>query len=98
MRFPSARANLALTLDPRSARVNGDQCAPPLQPALLDTYAGAVASVLNISGYLFTRIDDPHGLRSVLRDRAVAAELKGTILLAEEGINLLLAGEADAMG
>jgi UPF0176 protein len=69
----------------------------PVQPALLETYAGAVASVLNVSGYLFTRIDDPHGLRSILRDRAVAAGLKGTILLAEEGINLFLAGEADAV-
>jgi UPF0176 protein len=74
----------------------GSACTP-LQAAVLDTYAGAVASVLNVSGYLFTRIDDPHGLRSILRDRAVAAGLKGTILLAEEGINLFLAGEADVL-
>lgn len=65
------------------------------QRAVLDTYAGAVASVLNVSGYLFTRIDDPHALRSILRDRAAAAGLKGTILLAEEGINLVLAGDAE---
>ena len=54
-------------------------------------------SVLNISAYLFTRIDDPRGLRVELRERAVRAELKGTILLAEEGINLVLAGDADAV-
>ncbi|MET0780143.1 MAG: sulfurtransferase [Microbacterium sp.] len=54
-------------------------------------------SVLNISAYLFTRIDDPHTLRAVLRDRAVAAALTGTILLAEEGINLFLAGDAEAV-
>ncbi|WP_109211711.1 MULTISPECIES: sulfurtransferase [Microbacterium] len=56
-----------------------------------------MASVLNISAYLFTPIADPTGLRPVLRERAVAAGLKGTILLAEEGINLFLAGEAGAV-
>ena len=55
------------------------------------------ASVLNVSAYLFTRIDDPHALRPVLRERAVAAGLKGTIVLAEEGINLFLAGDPDAV-
>ncbi|MFB7892482.1 sulfurtransferase [Microbacterium sp. NPDC056044] len=56
-----------------------------------------MASVLNISAYLFTRIDDTGQLRPLLRERAVAAGLKGTILLAEEGINLFLAGDADAV-
>ena len=56
-----------------------------------------MASVLNVSAYLFTRIDDVAALRSGLRDRAVAAGLKGTILLAEEGINLFLAGDAAAV-
>lgn len=54
-------------------------------------------SVLNVSAYLFTQIVDPAGLRPVLLDRAVAAGLKGTILLAEEGINLFLAGDAAAV-
>ena len=56
-----------------------------------------MASVLNISAYLFTRIVDAPALRPVLRERAVAAGLKGTILLAEEGINLFLAGEPEAV-
>jgi UPF0176 protein len=56
-----------------------------------------VASVLNISAYLFTRIVDAAELKPVLRDRAVTAGLKGTILLAEEGINLFLAGDAGAV-
>jgi len=56
-----------------------------------------VASVLNISAYLFTRIDDTGELRPLLRERAVAAGLKGTILLAEEGINLFLAGDAQGV-
>lgn len=56
-----------------------------------------MASVLNISAYLFTRLGDAHDLRPVLRDRALAAGIKGTILLAEEGINLFLAGDAQAV-
>jgi len=56
-----------------------------------------VASVLNISAYLFTRIVDAAELKPVLRDRAVAAGLKGTILLAEEGVNLFLAGDTNAV-
>jgi UPF0176 protein len=56
-----------------------------------------VTSVLNISAYLFTRIDDRETLRPDLRERAVAAGLKGTILLAEEGINLFLAGAPEAV-
>ena len=56
-----------------------------------------VASVLNISAYLFARIDDRETLRPALRERATARGLKGTIILAEEGINLFLAGDADAV-
>ncbi|WP_150951355.1 sulfurtransferase [Microbacterium testaceum] len=56
-----------------------------------------MASVLNVSAYLFTRIDDPAALRVALRERATAAGLRGTILLAEEGINLFLAGNAPAV-
>lgn len=55
------------------------------------------AAVLNVAAYLFTRIDDPAGLRDVLRARARDAGLKGTILLAEEGVNLFLAGPAGAV-
>ncbi len=54
-----------------------------------------MASVLNVSAYLFTHIADPADLRDSLRERADAAALRGTILLAEEGINLFLAGEPD---
>ena len=54
-------------------------------------------AVLNISAYLFTHLADAATLKPALRERAVAAGLKGTILLAEEGINLFLAGDADAV-
>jgi UPF0176 protein len=56
-----------------------------------------VPSVLNISAYLFTHIADPSLLRPALRGRAASAGLKGTILLAPEGINLFLAGDPSAV-
>ena len=53
--------------------------------------------VLNVSAYLFVPIDDRDALRPLLRERARDLELKGTILLAEEGINLFLAGDPAAV-
>ena len=54
-------------------------------------------SVLNISAYKFTPLPDAATLRERLHARATALALKGTILLAEEGINLFLAGPAEAV-
>ena len=51
-------------------------------------------TVLNISTYKFVPLPDAADLREVLRARALALELKGTILLASEGINMFLAGPA----
>jgi UPF0176 protein len=53
--------------------------------------------VLNVAGYRFARVADPHALRELLHAAAQAQGLKGTILLAHEGINLFLAGPADAV-
>jgi UPF0176 protein len=53
-----------------------------------------VNTVLNISAYKFVELPDALALRDCLLARAVALELKGTVLLAEEGINLFLAGPA----
>ena len=50
-------------------------------------------AILNVSAYQFVSIDDIDTLRPQLRERAVALALKGTILLAPEGINLFVAGE-----
>jgi len=52
---------------------------------------------LNISTYRFVELDDPHALRDRLEASAAAAGLKGTILLAREGLNLFLAGEEGAL-
>ena len=54
-------------------------------------------AVLNISAYLFTPLPDAGALQPILLERAQALELKGTILLAEEGINLFLAGSAESV-
>ena len=54
-------------------------------------------SILNIAAYLFSDIEEPPLLREHLLARATALELKGTILLATEGINLFLAGPTDGV-
>jgi UPF0176 protein len=51
--------------------------------------------ILNISCYLFVSLTDTAALRDRLEARALALALKGTVLIAEEGINLFLAGPAD---
>ncbi|HSV53773.1 MAG TPA: sulfurtransferase [Burkholderiaceae bacterium] len=56
-----------------------------------------MTTILNISAYKFVPLDDTHTLRTRLLEQALADGLKGTILLAEEGINLFLAGPADAV-
>ncbi|HEY9237652.1 MAG TPA: sulfurtransferase [Burkholderiaceae bacterium] len=55
-----------------------------------------MASILNISAYRFVALNEPAVWRESIRSQADALGLKGTVLLAEEGINLVLAGaEAD---
>jgi len=49
-----------------------------------------VPDVLNISGYRFAHVADPHALRELLHAAAAARGLKGTILLAGEGIETIL--------
>ena len=53
--------------------------------------------VLNVSAYRFVALPDAATLRAPLLARAREAGLKGTILLADEGINLVLAGAEDAV-
>ncbi|MDE2248778.1 MAG: sulfurtransferase [Pseudomonadota bacterium] len=55
-------------------------------------------SIVNISAYKFIGLDDLPALRERLRERCEALELKGTILLAPEGINLFLAGSRAQIG
>ncbi len=51
--------------------------------------------ILNISCYKFVALPDAQDLRQPCLDNALARQLKGTVLIAEEGINFFLAGSAD---
>lgn len=53
--------------------------------------------IINIAAYRFVRIEDPASLRGPIATQAEAAGLRGTVLLASEGINLFLAGEPLAL-
>ena len=54
-----------------------------------------MSTILNISAYRFVALPDAPALRQPLLDAALQRGLRGTILLAEEGINLFLAGPAE---
>jgi RluA family pseudouridine synthase len=54
-------------------------------------------SIVNISSYQFAELTDLKPLREDLLTRCRELGLKGTILLATEGINLFLAGSADSI-
>ncbi|MDL2338038.1 MAG: sulfurtransferase [Pseudomonadota bacterium] len=51
--------------------------------------------ILNISAYRFVPLDDTADLRAQIHAQAASRQLKGTVLLAGEGINLFLAGDPD---
>ncbi|UGB45503.1 sulfurtransferase [Frateuria edaphi] len=53
--------------------------------------------IVNVAAYRFVPLADLPALRESLRARAEALALKGTILLAPEGINLFLAGTREAV-
>lgn len=53
--------------------------------------------IVNIAAYKFIRIPAPADWQAPLKERCNQLALKGTIILAEEGINLFLAGEAPAI-
>ena len=53
--------------------------------------------ILNIAAYHFVEIAEPSALREQLHARCEALALKGTVLVAGEGVNLFLAGEAQGI-
>ena len=53
--------------------------------------------IVNIAAYRFVPLPDANGLVAPLREHAASLALKGTMIVAAEGINLFLAGEADAI-
>ena len=54
-------------------------------------------AIVNIAAYKFVSLDRLPERQQAVREQAAAAGLKGTVLLAEEGINLFLAGERAAI-
>jgi UPF0176 protein len=70
-------------------------------PGILGTHRlrriAGVKAILNISAYLFVPLTDTLALRESIRSQAAGLGLKGTVLLAEEGINLFLAGAPDPL-
>ena len=54
-----------------------------------------MSNVVNVAPYKFVALDDLPALQSELRELTDALALKGTVLLAPEGINLFLAETAD---
>jgi UPF0176 protein len=56
-----------------------------------------VPAIVNIAAYKFVSLDRLPERQQAVRDQAAAAGLKGTVLLAEEGINLFLAGDRAAI-
>jgi UPF0176 protein len=57
----------------------------------------AVIPVLNVSAYKFVGLSDPARWRESIRSQAQTCALKGTVLLADEGVNLFLAGDAQSL-
>jgi UPF0176 protein len=56
-----------------------------------------MADVVNFSAYKFAPLENLPALQERLRTVATAGELRGTILLSPEGINLFVAGERAAL-
>jgi len=50
------------------------------------------AMIVNVAAYHFVSIDAPQALADTLRERATQGQLRGTVLVSGEGINLFLAG------
>ena len=68
----------------------------PIVEAASDVfYNTGVNNFLNISAYKFVPLPDAAELRPLLLERCLKFALKGTILLAAEGINLFLSGPAE---
>jgi UPF0176 protein len=57
----------------------------------------AASGIIVAALYQFTRFDDPEALRAPLLAACDLAEIKGTLLLAREGINGTIAGSAEGL-
>jgi predicted sulfurtransferase len=53
--------------------------------------------MVTLAAYQFTHISDPYQLKEQIKMQSRALQLKGTVLIASEGINCFVAGEPDAV-
>ena len=53
--------------------------------------------ILNVAAYHFAPVADPDALADRIRAQAEALDLRGTVLVAPEGVNLFLAGTDDGV-
>jgi UPF0176 protein len=58
------------------------------------SYNPITMTILNIAAYRFVNIADLSALQGAICQALEGSEIKGTVLLAEEGLNLFLAGQA----
>jgi len=65
--------------------------------SLSDTQAISCGPVVNLAAYRFVALDDLANRRSRLKTQCSQLQLKGTVLLSEEGINLFVAGNREAI-
>jgi UPF0176 protein len=72
-------------------------CCVSLAPALLTCWFSSVPGITNISTYRFAPLSGLKELREELQASCKEWGLKGTILLAPEGINLFVAGAAGSI-
>ena len=70
---------------------------PTTPAAPLQQHMQPSQPIVNISAYKFVTLDDIADLRPRFQQRCLDLELKGTILLAPEGINMFLAGSRTAI-
>lgn len=63
----------------------------------ISSSATATLPFLNVSSYKFVPLDGLEVLRAHLQETCEALELRGTILLSKEGINLFLSGRPNAV-
>lgn len=56
-----------------------------------------MSAIVNVSAYRFVPLDDLESRRDTLQALAEASDLRGTILLASEGINLFVAGTREGV-
>ncbi|MDX2097955.1 MAG: rhodanese-related sulfurtransferase [Leptolyngbyaceae cyanobacterium bins.59] len=64
----------------------------PIELSLTETVAQATPSIIVASFYKFIHLSDYRDLRAPLLEHCLTQEIRGTILLAEEGINSTIAG------